>query len=85
MCCMCRRKALINRGLLCAVYMFGRLSSKKIAARVCHIVSVFNNQVLCESCIVANSKRDRWVGLADKQSADPTSLLFALRDVLVGS
>jgi hypothetical protein len=51
----------------------------------CRVVSMFNNQVLCESCIVANSKGDRWVAVAEQQLAEATSYTFAMQVLPVGS
>ena len=37
----------------------------------CHIVSMFNKQVLCVSSCAANSKGDRWLAVAQKDLAAP--------------
>ena len=50
-----------------------------------HVVSKFNDQVLCVSSVAANTKGDRWVGVADKSIATPESYTLSMRLLEVGS
>ena len=45
----------------------------------CHFVSVFNEQVLCVSSCTANSKRDRWLGVAAKDRAAPETYALSIK------
>ena len=45
----------------------------------CHFVSVFNKQVLCVSSCTANSKGDRWLGVAVKDLAAPESYALSIQ------
>ena len=51
----------------------------------CHFVSVFNKQVLCVSSCAANSKGDRWLGVAAKDLAAPESYALSIQVVDIGS
>ena len=51
----------------------------------CHIVSMFNEQVLCQSHTDANPKGDRWMAVADKQSAHANEYTLSLQWLPVGS
>ena len=51
----------------------------------CHFVSVFNKQVLCVSSCAANSKGDRWLGVAEKDLAAPESYALSIQVLDVGS
>ena len=51
----------------------------------CHVVSMFNDQVLCVSRVAANAKGDRWVGVADKSLANPDSYTLSMHLLAVDS
>ena len=51
----------------------------------CHFISMFNNQVLCVSSVAANSKGDRWPGVAEKDLAAPESYALSIQVLEVGS
>ena len=50
-----------------------------------HVVSKFNDQVLCVSRVAANKKGDRWVGVAEKSVANPESYTLSMDVLGVGS
>ena len=50
-----------------------------------HVVSKFNDQVLCVSSVAANTKGDRWVGVAEKSVANPESYTLSMHVLGVGS
>ena len=47
----------------------------------CRVISIFNNQVLCESCVMANSKEDFWVAVADENTVAPCSFTFSMQSI----
>ena len=55
-----------------------------MAGDLCRVINTFNGQVLCGTCVEANSKGDRWAGVVDQSGDDRNACIFVMQLLEVG-